>query len=104
MNEAEQDRLFKKAQSLKGKWIYDTENDREYLYVRDCYRHDSDGDVMLECIAIGDEDRGYHPYITEKNVWMSEFKEFYCMVKGNKGQETWESIKTYYDGIFKVKE
>ena len=103
MTECTQDELYEKAQSLIGKWIYDKDNPTEYLYACDCFKSKlSDDDVVLECIALRDGDGGYQPYITDKDVWMSEFKEFYRMVKGNKGIKTWENIKKQYDKIFKV--
>ena len=98
----EQDELYEKAQSLIGRWIYDKERECELLFPYHCYKsYLNDDDVVLECIAI-DPNTIDHPTIRDKDVWMSEFKEFYRMVKGNKGIKTWEKIKEQYDGIFKA--
>ena len=101
MKEPAQEELIEKARSLVGKWIYDKTSPNEYLYAYDYCNYDSMGDTVLECIAVCDPDNGYDPYVTEKDVWMSEFKEFYRMVKGNKGIRTWERIKEHYDNKFK---
>lgn len=96
------EKLMKKAQELIGKWIYDKDNPTEYLYAYDCYEsHRNDNDVVLECIALRDGDGVYQPYIKETEIWMSEFKEYYHMVRGNKGIKAWEKIKKHYDKMFK---
>ena len=95
------EKLMKKAQELIGSWVYDKTNKDEYLYAYDCYDWSCDDDVKLCCIVINSDDTIFKPYIKETEIWMSEFKEYYHMVRGDKGIKVWEKIKKHYDKMFK---
>ena len=99
------EKLMKKAQELIGSWIYDKTDKNEYLYVYDCYDWCCEDDVCLCCIAINSEDAMILPHISETEVYMSEFHEYYRKAPEAKCIKAWEKIKKHYDKMFKeVKE
>lgn len=97
------EKLMQKAQELIGSWIYDKSNKSEYLYAYDYYNWCRDDDVQLCCVAINSEDALNIPYITEKDIWMSEFDEYYRKVSDAKCIKAWEKIKKHYDKMFKMR-
>ena len=96
--------LMQKAQELVGSWIYDKTNKNEYLYAYDCDDWCCEDDVKLYCIAINSEDAIISPYVMEKEIWMSEFDEYYRKVSDAKCIKAWEKIKKHYDKMFKGSE
>ena len=95
------EKLLKMAQEVIGKWIYDKTNKNEYLYAYDAYDWGPDGDVKLCCVAINSEDAIIFPYVMEKEIWMSEFKEYYRVTSADRCIKAWEKIKKHYDKFFK---
>lgn len=95
------EKLMKKAQELIGSWIYDKTDKKEYLYAYDCYDWCCEDDVKLCCVAINSEDAIIFPYVMEKEIWMSEFDEYYRKISDAKCIKAWEKIKAYYDKMFK---
>lgn len=97
------EKLKQKAQELIGSWIYDKTNKDEYYYAFEYYDWCADTDVVLCCIAINSED-AISPHVMEKEIWMSEFDEYYRKVSDAKCIKAWEKIKKHYDKIFKGSE
>lgn len=95
------EKLMKKAQDLIGFWVYDKTIKGEYLYAYDCYDWCCKDDVKLCCVAINSENVIIPPYIMEKEIWMSEFDEYYRKVSDAKCIREWEKIKKHYDKVFK---
>lgn len=95
------EKLLKMAQEVLGKWIYDKTRKNEYLYAYDAYDWGADGDVKLCCVAINADKAIVFPYVRVKEIWMSEFEEYYLVTSSAKCLKAWETIKAYYDTFFK---
>ena len=95
------EKLLKMAQEVIGKWIYDKTLKKELLYAYDAYEWGPDGDVKLCCVAINAEDAIVLPYVAEREIWMSEFEEYYFVTSTAKCLKAWEEIKKHYDKFFK---
>ena len=96
------DEMLKKAQELIGSWIYDKTDKNEYLYAYDCYVGGCDDDVRVCCIVINSDDTAIPPYVSDTEIWMPEFDEYYRKLPNGKGIKAWEKIKKHYDKMFKA--
>jgi len=93
-------KLEEKAKTLVGTWVRDKpgEDYESVYFVTDYYVSESLNDVILTALYISGT-AGICP-IEERDIYMSEFTEYYRKYPASKGKKIWLEKRKLMDDLF----
>lgn len=93
-------KLEEKAKTLLGTWIRDKSDDgyEGVYFVIDYYVSESLNDVILTALYIP-RSEGVRP-IEERDIYMSEFSEYYRKCPASNGRKVWLETRKLMDDLF----